>query len=93
MSSRDSILKNLRQAQQPCADVPPIARRSDLSPAHDTSPEALKRRFIEEADKLTESAKRDDRSEKREAGGISKTALSILVTIGPLSHGFTSFRA
>lgn len=52
MNSRESILNKLRQAQQPFVDVPPIETRRAMSLVADESPEALKQRFIAEAEKL-----------------------------------------
>ena len=54
MSSRESILARLRAAQAPFKEVAPIApdQRRNMVPLADQSPEALKARFILEADKL-----------------------------------------
>lgn len=51
MSSRETILKRLRQAQTPFTDVPPVTRRR-VTPLDDTAPSALLERFIIEAEAL-----------------------------------------
>lgn len=53
MSSKNTILDKLRKAQQPFTDMPPIENRRKMINLTDTSPDALKNRFIEEAEKLS----------------------------------------
>ena len=53
MSSKDRILNKLRRAQQPFTEVPPVDNPRQMVNLTDTSVEALKARFIEEAEKLT----------------------------------------
>lgn len=52
MSSRNTILKKLRAAQQPFTGIPPVAERRNMVPLVDTAPEALFQRFVKEAEKL-----------------------------------------
>lgn len=52
MSSRDNILKKLRQAQQPFKDIEPIEERLPMTPLGDKSIESLKPLFIEQAERL-----------------------------------------
>lgn len=52
MSSRDSILGKLRQANKPFANLPPVPERLPMTPLDDQSPENLKRLFIEKAEAL-----------------------------------------
>ncbi|MFC1959599.1 lactate utilization protein C [Chloroflexota bacterium] len=52
MSSREQILNQLRQAPQPFGDVAPITERRHMVPLVDTSPEALRTLFVENAEKL-----------------------------------------
>jgi len=52
MSSRDQILAKLNKAQRPFADMPPAPEPLPVQPIHDTSPAALRQRFINEAKKL-----------------------------------------
>jgi L-lactate dehydrogenase complex protein LldG len=51
-SSRDTILNRLRAARQPFTDVPPIEEAVPVVPMADTSPDALRQRFILEAETL-----------------------------------------
>lgn len=52
MSSRDQILKKLREAPQPFTEVAPIPEQRHMVPLTDTSPEALRSLFVENAEKL-----------------------------------------
>ena len=52
MSSRHIILKKLRAAQEPFTDVEPIADKQPVVAMRDTSPQALRERFIAEAQKV-----------------------------------------
>jgi L-lactate dehydrogenase complex protein LldG len=52
MSSRDEILGKLKAARQPFGDIPPIENRQHMVVMQDVSPEALQKRFVEEARKL-----------------------------------------
>lgn len=52
MSSRNQILSKLRQAQKPFTDIEQVKERQHAIRLSDTSPNALKTRFIEEAEKL-----------------------------------------
>jgi len=52
MSSKNTILDKLRKAQQPFTDLPPIDNRRRMVNLEDTSTEAMKARFVEEAQKL-----------------------------------------
>jgi L-lactate dehydrogenase complex protein LldG len=52
MSSRHIILKKLREAQQPFTDVEPIAEKQRVVTMTDTSVQALRERFIAEAQKV-----------------------------------------
>jgi L-lactate dehydrogenase complex protein LldG len=52
MSSRNQILGKLRQAQKPFTDIEQPKERQHAIRVSDTSPDALKKRFIEEAEKL-----------------------------------------
>jgi len=49
MSSKDNILKKLRAAQQPFTDVEPLADKQPVVTMPDTSPQALREKFIEAA--------------------------------------------
>jgi L-lactate dehydrogenase complex protein LldG len=51
-SSRDAILRKLRAAQTPFTDVPPITEPRHTVPLADTSPSALRERFVQEAQVL-----------------------------------------
>ena len=51
MSSRDNILKKLRAAQQPFADVEPIAKRRVVHPIDD-APDVLLAQFVSQAEAL-----------------------------------------
>lgn len=52
MSSRDAILNKLRRAKQPFTDVPPVQKRVRVTPLVDQSSAALRKLFIEQAEKL-----------------------------------------
>lgn len=52
MSSRNHILGKLRQAQKPFTDIEQPKERQHAIRLSDTSPDALKTRFIEEAEKI-----------------------------------------
>lgn len=52
MSSREIILKRLRKAQEPFADLQAPAEKRVVTPIADTSPDALCERFVAEAEKL-----------------------------------------
>lgn len=52
MDSRSAILKRLRAARQPFADLPPIANPLPVTHLEDTSPTGLKAHFIAEAQRL-----------------------------------------
>ena len=52
MSSRDNILGRLRAARRPFEDLPPLTSHRHMAPVDDTSPEALRARFIQEAEAL-----------------------------------------
>lgn len=52
MSSRHIILKKLRAAQQPFTDIEPIEEKESVVTVADSSPEALRQRFIEAAQKV-----------------------------------------
>ncbi|MDQ7027153.1 MAG: lactate utilization protein [Anaerolineae bacterium] len=49
MPSRHIILKKLRAAQQPFTDIEPIAEKKAVVTVDDTSPQALRQRFIDTA--------------------------------------------
>lgn len=53
MTAREQILQKLRATRQPFADVEPISARRDMVPITDTSPEALRAHFIEQAEALS----------------------------------------
>ncbi|MBI5958334.1 MAG: LUD domain-containing protein [Chloroflexi bacterium] len=53
MSSRESILKNLKAARSPFVDVPPVENRREVVLQDDLRPEALRAHFIKEAEKLS----------------------------------------
>ena len=53
MTSRDKILKKLRQAQKPFEEAEPIQSRRHVVPMTDLSQDALIQRFIAEAEKLS----------------------------------------
>ena len=53
MTSKNHILNKLRQAQQPFTDVPTPENHQKMVNVSDTSPDGLKARFIEEAEKLS----------------------------------------
>lgn len=53
MSSKNRILSKLRRAEETFSDVPLIDNRKKMVNLPDTSPEYLKTRFIEEAEKLS----------------------------------------
>lgn len=52
VSSKEAILKRLRAAQTPFTDVPPLSERKRMTPLADSSPAALRARFIAEAEKV-----------------------------------------
>lgn len=52
MSSRDTILNKLRAARKPFTDLPPIAERRHMTALADSNLDALRARFIEEAEKV-----------------------------------------
>jgi L-lactate dehydrogenase complex protein LldG len=52
MSSKNIILKKLRAAKQPFTDVEPIAEKTPVVTVEDTSPAALRERFIEALKKV-----------------------------------------
>jgi L-lactate dehydrogenase complex protein LldG len=49
---RDTILSRLRAAHRPFADEPPVSGHLPMVPLIDTSPSALRARFVEQAEKL-----------------------------------------
>ncbi|MEQ8677251.1 MAG: lactate utilization protein [Aggregatilineales bacterium] len=53
MGSREQILGKLRAARKPFEDVPPITERKHMVKLADLSPETLRARFIDEAEKLS----------------------------------------
>ena len=53
MSGKNRILNKLRRAQEPFTDVPPIENRRKMVNLDDTPVDALKVRFIAEAEKLS----------------------------------------
>ena len=53
MSSRDRILKKLRRAQSPFTEVSPPTQHQPMTPIDDTSPAALRARFITEAQAIS----------------------------------------
>lgn len=53
MTSRDAILKRLRAAQTPFTNVAPIELRRRMTPLADESHDALRARFILEAEKVS----------------------------------------
>lgn len=53
MSNKNRILNKLRRAQQPFNDLPVIDNRRKMINLADTSADALKARFIEEAEKIS----------------------------------------
>ena len=53
MTSREMILNKLRAARQPFADAPPAGEMIPVVPRDDTSPAALRARFVEAAEKLS----------------------------------------
>lgn len=53
MSSKDIILKRLRKGQKPFQDVQPVTARKAVVNLPDEAPQALRQRFIEEAEKLS----------------------------------------
>lgn len=52
MSSRDRILSKLRAARQPFASLPVTSDRQPMVPVEDTSPAALRSRFVQGAEAL-----------------------------------------
>ena len=52
MTSRDNILKRLRAARAPFADLPPITERRAVAVVPDESPAALLARFVDAATAL-----------------------------------------
>ena len=52
MSSRDNIMRKLRAARRPFDDQPPATTQHHMVPVADTSPEALRMLFIQQAESL-----------------------------------------
>ncbi len=53
MNSRERILGRLRAARQPFQDVPPVETTHHVVPLDDISSDALRKRFVQEAEKLS----------------------------------------